>query len=138
MSANSVVLIVEDDAGMRQALTGFVQTGFPQLTILQAADGAHALAICQLAHPQLVLMDVALPNCNGIELIPRIRQALPESRTIVVSQYTAAAYLERARAAGAFAYIAKDKVFRELLPAIARALNGAPAATEIQAGQYHG
>ena len=138
MNASAVVLIVEDDAGMRQALAGFVQSGFPQLVVLQAADGAHALAICQLARPQLVLMDVGLPDANGIELIPRIRQALSECATIVVSQYTATAYLERARAAGAFAYIAKDKVFRELLPLIGQVLNGVQSAAETEIPQSRG
>ncbi|MBE0623236.1 MAG: response regulator transcription factor [Burkholderiales bacterium] len=128
---------MEDDAGMRRALAEFVQCGFPQSVVLQAADGAQALEACHRGCPQLVLMDVALPDANGIELIPRIRATLPATRIIVVSQHTAEAYVERARAAGACAYIAKDRVFHELLPAIDRALNGGAAAMQSRVAQHH-
>jgi len=67
-------------------------------------------------------MDVALPDANGIDVTSQIKQLLPQTIVIMVSQHAAEVYVERARAAGAFAYIRKDRVYRELLPAISRAL----------------
>jgi two-component system NtrC family response regulator len=120
------MLIVEDQAVMRRMLVEYLQSAYPDAAVMEAADGARALELCRSSRPRLVLMDVALPDANGIELTAQIREMLPETEVIIVSQHAVAAYVERARAAGAFAYITKDKVYRELLPTIARALGRAP------------
>jgi DNA-binding NarL/FixJ family response regulator len=76
-------------------------------------------------------MDVQLPDANGIDVSAQIKNLFPETVIVVVSQHSGAAYVERAKAAGAFAYITKDKVYRELLPTIARALGHTPAAADV-------
>ena len=121
------MLIVEDQAVMRRMLVEYVQSAYPDITVMEAADGARALQLCRSSRPRLVLMDVALPDANGIELTAQIRAMLPETEVVIVSQHAVEAYVERAHAAGAFAYITKDKVYRELLPAIDRALGRAPS-----------
>ena len=121
------MLIVEDQDCMRRALVEYVQSTYPDMPVMEAADGAHAFELCRSKRPQLLLMDVALPDANGIELTAQIREMLPETEVLIVSQHTDAAYVERAQAAGAFAYISKDNVYRELLPAINRALDRAPS-----------
>jgi DNA-binding NarL/FixJ family response regulator len=121
-----VILIVEDHEVMRRTLVEYVQSAYPDIAIMEAADGARALQLCRSSSPRLVLMDVALPDANGIELTAQIREMLPETEVVIVSQHADAAYIERARAAGAFAYITKDKVYRELLSTIDRALGRAP------------
>lgn len=120
------MLIVEDQEPMRSALREFLQAAYPQAAISEAADGAGALELCRSRKPRLVLLDLGLPDANGIDLIPRIRALQPDSVIIVVSQHTERAYAERARAAGAFAYVSKGAIYRELLPAIAEGLGGAP------------
>ena len=122
-----VILIVEDQDYMRRTLVEYVQSACPDIAVMEAADGARALQLCRSNRPRLVLMDVALPDANGIELTAQIREMLPETEVLIVSQHTDAAYVERAQAAGAFAYITKDNVYRELLPAINRALDRAPS-----------
>jgi DNA-binding NarL/FixJ family response regulator len=116
------MLIVEDQEPMRAALREFLQSAFPASTILDAFDGAGALEQCRSQRPRVVLLDVELPDANGIELIARIKALLPDSAVIIVSQHACRIYSERARAAGAVAYVAKDAIRRELLPAIAGAL----------------
>jgi CheY-like chemotaxis protein len=64
-------------------------------------SSAGALELCRSSRPRLVLMDVALPDANGIELTAQIRAMLPETEVIIVSQHAVAAYVERAHAAGA-------------------------------------
>ena len=119
------MLIVEDQDVMRRMLVEYVQFAYPDAAIMEAADGARALELCRSGSPRLVLMDVALPDANGIELTAQIREMLPETEVIIVSQHAVAAYVERAHAAGAFAYITKDNVYRELLPTMDRALGRA-------------
>ena len=122
-----VILIVEDQEVMRTSLHDFLRPAFPDSTIMDAENAERALALCLEHRPRLVLMDVSLPDANGIELTARIKALLPDTAVIVVSQYGAQTYIDRAREAGAFTYITKDKVYRELVPAVARALAAAGA-----------
>ena len=101
-----------------------------KLTVKAPAGAVRALQLCHSNRPRLVLMDVALPDANGIELTAKIRRMLPETEVVIVSQHAVAAYVERARAAGAFAYITKDKIYRELLPTVSRALDSASSDRE--------
>jgi DNA-binding NarL/FixJ family response regulator len=116
------VLIVEDDEVMRTALREFVQKEWPRLRILEAADGARAIESCLLHRPSVVLMDINLPDANGIELTAAIRKRLPGLRVIVASSHDNREYRERASAAGAMAYVAKERVHEELLPLVLDAL----------------
>jgi len=127
MERRLAMLIVEDHDVMRRTLVEYVQSAYPDITVMEAADGAQALDQCRSRGPRLVLMDVALPDANGIELTAKIREMLPETEGIIVSQHAVEAYVDRAHAAGAFAYITKDKVYRELLPTVGRALGHAPS-----------
>ena len=117
------MLIVEDQDRMRRMLREYLQSAYAGAVILEAADGAHGLELCRSRCPQLVLMDISLPDANGIDLTAQIKETLPGTAVIVVSQHEAQAYVEKARAAGAFAYIRKDRAYRELLPAVNLAMD---------------
>lgn len=116
------MLIVEDQDYMRRALRAFLQSVFPDKNVLEAADGKSALVLCRECRPKLVLMDIVLPDANGIELTAKIKDMLPDTAVIIVSNHSGSAYSERAKAAGAFACIAKDAVYEDLLPAVGAAL----------------
>lgn len=120
------MLIVEDQDYMRQMLREFLQAAFPGKNILEAADGHSALALCHERKPRVVLMDIGLPDANGIELTARIKTMLPDTAVIIVSNCASSAYTERAKAAGAFAYVNKDAIHAELLPTITAALGRTP------------
>jgi DNA-binding NarL/FixJ family response regulator len=116
------MLIVEDQDYMRQMLREYLQAAFPGKTILEASDGRSALTLCSERKPRIVLMDIGLPDVNGIELTAKIKIMLPETAVIIVSSHAGSAYTERARAAGVFAYVTKEAVHEELLPAVIGAL----------------
>jgi DNA-binding NarL/FixJ family response regulator len=107
---------------MRAMLCEFMQNAFPGCTILEAANGERAIQACVEHKPQLVLMDVHLPDANGIELTTRVLRLLPNTKVIMVSHLSGQVYVEQALAAGAFAYVGKDQLLTELIPAAARAL----------------
>lgn len=119
------ILIVEDHGPLRAALRECLRLVYPCAAIFEAADGAEAMRLCASYLPRLVLLDLSLPDASGMDLIPRIKALLPPSSIVVVSQHSAAAYVERALAAGACAYVAKDALRHELLPALAQALREA-------------
>lgn len=121
------MLIVEDQDYMRRMLREFLQSAFPHKNILEASDGRSALALCSERRPGVVLMDIGLPDANGIDLTTQIKAMLPDTAVIIVSSHAGSAYTERAKTAGAFAYINKEAVHDELLPTIAAALGQTPS-----------
>lgn len=122
------VLIVEDQALLRQSLRNFLQDAFPSCNFREAEDGADALQACKACRPNLVLMDKCLPDADGIELTARLKSLYPGIQVIVVSHMSGAAYVKHALAVGARAYLVKDNLLTELVPAMAAVLGIAPAA----------
>jgi two-component system, NarL family, response regulator EvgA len=116
-------LIVDDHSPMRGVLREFLQLAYPQVAILEAACAASASELVTGHSLQLVLLDIGLPDASGIELIPRIRASLPTCGVVVVSHHSAPAYRERAMAAGANAYVTKDRLWSDLLPALVGTLD---------------
>jgi DNA-binding NarL/FixJ family response regulator len=118
------LLIVDDHAlaraGMRQLLSGA-----RQLEIVgEAADGREAIALSRKLRPDLVLMDLRLPDMDGLAATRIIRQALPDTRVLLVTMYEAPEYAHEALRAGAAGYLLKGASRRELLAALRRALAG--------------
>lgn len=120
------MLVVEDHSEMRALLREFLQSAFPEYSVAGAADGKSALELVHERRPKLVLMDINLPDASGVELTRRIRAIFPDTKVIVVTEKSGSAYVERACAAGAFAYVTKDRIYHELLPAAAHALGVTP------------
>jgi DNA-binding NarL/FixJ family response regulator len=125
-----VLLIVEDDRLMSHTLRVFLQTQLPDLTILEACDGAQAMLLCARHRPRVVLMDVRLPDADGIDLTAKVKAAVPEAVVIIVSSHIGKPFSDRARAMGAAAYVAKEHIHRDLLPHVYAAL---PRQTREQA-----
>ena len=122
------MLIVDDHSPLRQVLHDFLQRAFPSCNFREAADGASALEACDAYPPNLVLMDKCLPDADGIELTARLKTLYPETQVIIVSSSSGEVYVQRALAAGARAYILKDHIVTDLIPAVAGAIGVGPAA----------
>ena len=122
------VLIVDDHPMLRRVMREFLQSAFPGCSFREAADGAGALEACHADRPQLVLMDIGLPDANGIERTARLKTLYPGIEVIVVSQNSGECYVQKALAAGARAYVCKDHIVTDLVPAVAAAI-GIPPAT---------
>jgi DNA-binding NarL/FixJ family response regulator len=112
------ILIVEDRSAMRIVLAEFLRECVPGCEVLEAADGAEAMELFDRHLPRLVLMDIGLPDANGIELTRRMKANRPETALIIVSYLNSAAHVEQARVAGAAGYVAKDRLLSDLVPAI--------------------
>ena len=122
------ILIVEDQSALRAALCDFLGAAFPEATIHGASDGVEAAARCAAVQPDVVLMDVQLPDCSGIELTERLKAEFRRIRVIVMSYRSNGTYVERALAAGACAFIPKDRLDSQLVAAVALALSAPRAA----------
>jgi DNA-binding NarL/FixJ family response regulator len=84
----------------------------------EAADGRAALALSQEMSPDVVIMDVAMPNLNGIEATRRIIASAPSTKVIALSMYVDRRFIQGMLEAGASGYLPKDCAFDELILAI--------------------
>ena len=123
----AIILIVEDHALMRRTLRDFLRHAFPDCGCREAADGVTTLEACNAHPPNLVLMDVCLPDADGIDLTARLLSSYPGLQVIVVSHRCGEIYVQRALAAGARAYLLKDDLVTGLIPAVAATLGVTPA-----------
>jgi len=128
IGGQKTALIVDDHSPLRRVMREFLQRAFPDHSFREAADGAGALEACNAYRPQLVLMDICLPDATGIDLTARLRTLYPAIRVIVVSHKSGEVYVQQALAAGALAYVCKDHLVTDLVPAVAAAI-GIPPAT---------
>jgi two-component system nitrate/nitrite response regulator NarL len=118
--ADALRVLIADDhplfrMGLRYALAA---QGFE--VVAEAADGKEALELCRLHRPQAVLMDVKMPNLDGIEACKRLKAAFPEVLVVMLTTFEEPAIVQAAKVAGATGYLSKETDPHEL----ARALRG--------------
>jgi CheY-like chemotaxis protein len=113
------ILIVEDNARMRQALKSFLADCATEF--IECADGAAARATYLAQHPDVVLMDIELPELDGISATGQIAAADPAAQIIIITNYDHAGLRGAARQAGACGYVLKENLLelRLLLQAFA-------------------
>jgi DNA-binding NarL/FixJ family response regulator len=117
------VLLVDDFAAFRAALSLLLKKK-PELQIAEASDGIEAVEKSRQLQPDVILLDIGLPNLNGIAAARQIREVTPQSKIIFVTQETSADIMKEAIALGAMGYVVKAKVESELLKAIDLVLEG--------------
>ena len=101
-------LIVEDNASFRYSLSELLSEHFPCMVIEQAGDGAEALAKLAAQPPELIFMDIKLPDANGLELTRKIRTDDTLSVIVVLTGHDIPEYWEAAFQAGANFFISKS------------------------------
>lgn len=122
VASEAAVLIVEDHTPMREAIRDCIKSSFPGLSVIEAPDGATALKRVEAHRPSLVLMDINLPDANGLDLTRDIRKLRPTTIVAAISIDTSADMPARAWAAGAAEFIGKDKLFKALVPLVGAAV----------------
>ena len=118
------VLIVDDHPVVRQGLRGFLETYAGINVIAEADNGAQAVALALEHVPDVILMDLLMPEMDGVEAIEQIVASSPATRIIVLTSYTEDEYLLPAMRAGAVGYHLKDADPEDLVSAIRAAARG--------------
>ncbi len=118
------VLVVDDFEPFRRLLCSTLQDKLELQTIVEASDGVEAIELAEALHPDLILLDIALPKLDGIEAARRIRELAPRSKILFVSQEHSVEVVQAAFSAGALGYVVKMDVGTELLPAVEAVLRG--------------
>ena len=112
------VMIVDDHVVVCLGLAGIVNSQPDMSVVAQANSGAEAIELARRHAPDVILMDLRMPEMNGVEAIAAIRQERPESAVIVLTTYQGDEDIRRALAAGAQAYLLKGMSHLKLLEAI--------------------
>jgi two-component system, NarL family, response regulator NreC len=129
------VVLVDDHEIVRVGLRSVLDSQ-PDIEVVgEAADGREAIDVVDRHLPDVVLMDIAMPNLNGIDATLRIKESHPKIKVIILSMHLERAYVAETLRAGASGYVLKERAVDEMLPAIKTARTGrtylSPGVTDL-------
>jgi DNA-binding NarL/FixJ family response regulator len=112
------ILTVDDHPILRQGIAALIQDESDMTLVAEAANGREAIQQFRTHQPDVTLMDLQMPEMNGLDALIAIRGEFPEARIIVLTTYTGDVQATRALKAGARAYLLKNSLHKELLDTI--------------------
>jgi len=119
ISPNSIrILAVDDHPIFRQGIAGLLADQVDMQLVAQASNGREAIQQFRAHQPDVTLMDLQMPEINGLDAVIAIRGEFPEAKVIVLTTYTGDVQVVRALKAGARGYLLKNLLHKELLETI--------------------
>jgi DNA-binding NarL/FixJ family response regulator len=134
------IALADDHTLMRQGLRLLLEREPTFEVVGEASDGRQAVALVEQVHPDVVVLDLAMPNLNGLEAARQIAARAPGTAIVVLSMHADESYLLQALKAGARAYLLKDSADADLIAAIRAVIEGkaffSPAISRLMADDY--
>ncbi len=118
------ILIVDDHTLFRQGLRRVLELEIDFAVVGEAMDGGEAVKIVKALSPDLILMDISMPNYNGIDAAREIKRMLPATSIIFLTMYEDAFIQQEVIKAGASGYVLKRSMYEELFDAIRKVQSG--------------
>ena len=112
------VLIADDHAIVREGLRQLLNGQTDMEVAGEAEDGRQALEKVKSFHPDVILLDIAMPHLNGLEVISLIKEAAPETQVVVLSMHSKETYVQQVLSSGALGYVLKASPSTDILEAI--------------------
>lgn len=112
------ILIADDHAVVRRGLRALVETHPKWKVIGEASNGREAVALAAKAHPNVAILDISMPELNGLDAASQILKASPHTRILILSMHTAEELIEKTLGAGASGYILKSDAEKDLIVAV--------------------
>lgn len=129
------ILVVDDHPLLRDGIAALIAGEPDMASVGEAANGLQAIEQFRKHRPDVTLMDLAMPEMNGIDALIAIRREFPEARIIVLTTYTVDVQVTRAIKAGARAYLLKNLLHEELLQTIRSVYAGKRTVTPSMAAE---
>ena len=134
------ILSVDDHPMLREGIAAVLASEHDMLLVAEASNGREAVEQFRTHKPDVTLMDVQMPEINGIDAILKIREEFPDARIIVLTTYSGDAQAARAFKAGASGYLLKNMVRKELIETI-RAVHAGkkriPPEIAVEMAEHH-
>ena len=124
MTALIRVLLADDHALFRAGIRSLVQSFDGMEIVAEASDGREALAFCKMHRPDIALMDIIMPQLNGLDATARLATISPRTRTIILSMNSTEEYVLQALRCGAAGYLLKNIGPSELEQAVRTVATG--------------
>lgn len=112
------VLLADDHGIVRRGMKALLENESDIEVAGEAADGREALKLCLSLDPDVAIVDIAMPQLNGIDVTAQALKQLPRLKVIMLSMYADESYVLRALMAGAKGYLLKEATEEDLLPAV--------------------
>jgi DNA-binding NarL/FixJ family response regulator len=113
-------ILVEDDTEFRQCVKKILSSRYPSIQLIEAGDGKEAMSKIDLLPPDMIFMDIQLPDKNGLELTRMIKARHPNTIIVILSNHDLTEYRETAYRNGANYYISKDSPLGDFFSLIER------------------
>lgn len=134
------ILLADDHGVVRKGLRYLLEQETEWEVAGEAADGREAVRLAENLQPDVAVLDIAMPQLNGIDAAGQIAKASPKTCTLLLSMYADESYLLRALNSGVRAYLLKDAAEEELVRAVRAVLSGksffSPAIAAMLAEEY--
>ena len=118
------VLIADDHTLVRDGVRALLATAEDIEVVGEAADGREAVQRARAVHPDVILIDIAMPGLGGLEAVPILKREVPQARVLILTQYDQADYVRRFLKLGVSGYVLKKAAGTELIAAIRAAHRG--------------
>lgn len=112
------VILADDHQLVRAGLRSLIEEYDGYEVVAEADDGLQAIDLAERHRPDLFVLDITMPRLNGIEALPRLKAASPDTHVLIVSMYEGSDFVMQALAAGASGYLLKDAAAVELTMAL--------------------
>ena len=122
--SSAQVLLADDHSIVRKGLRSILEAEDDIVVVAEAANGREAVRLCEQLRPNIAIVDIAMPQLNGIDATSLIRKASPDTQIMILSMHTDETYILRALSCGAKGYVLKDAAEDEILPATRALLKG--------------
>jgi DNA-binding NarL/FixJ family response regulator len=121
---SKTALIIDDHPFMREGLRAVIEREDSFLVSAEAGSAKEGLEFARANKPDVILLDLGLPDANGLNIIPELLQASPASKIIVVSVHSKVEYVSQAFKAGAVGFVVKESAAETLIDAMGSVLAG--------------
>ncbi|MBM7113829.1 response regulator [Archangium primigenium] len=116
------LLVVDDDRFVRDLLKDAIRQSGLEVRMLEARDGREGLEVAEREHPALILLDLFMPHCSGLEVLESLRTTAPDTRVLIISSMDVEPVVEQALSAGAVGFVGKPFHPLEIAQAVRQAL----------------